>query len=92
MRDVAVTWMSAFSLSQTYEEERVKVIESYVQYKDFYDINWPFIIFSGFDELMTPAEKSKLYAAIGYSETAVNPNLPKNVSDCQSLPYKHVCH
>uniref|UniRef100_A0A671T9Z2 Vacuolar protein sorting 13 homolog A n=1 Tax=Sinocyclocheilus anshuiensis TaxID=1608454 RepID=A0A671T9Z2_9TELE len=32
----------------------------------------------GFDELMTPAEKAKLYAAIGYSETAVNPNLPKN--------------
>uniref|UniRef100_A0A8C1ZQ45 Vacuolar protein sorting 13 homolog A n=1 Tax=Cyprinus carpio TaxID=7962 RepID=A0A8C1ZQ45_CYPCA len=27
--------------------------------------------------LMTPAEKAKLYAAIGYSETAVNPNLPK---------------
>uniref|UniRef100_A0A671TBM1 Vacuolar protein sorting 13 homolog A n=1 Tax=Sinocyclocheilus anshuiensis TaxID=1608454 RepID=A0A671TBM1_9TELE len=34
---------------------------------------------SGFDELMTPAEKAKLYAAIGYSETAVNPNLPKNI-------------
>lgn len=33
---------------------------------------------------MTPAEKAKLYAAIGYSETAVNPNLPKNVSDKQS--------
>ncbi|XP_065103684.1 intermembrane lipid transfer protein VPS13A isoform X1 [Paramisgurnus dabryanus] len=32
----------------------------------------------GFDDLMTPAEKAKLYAAIGYSETAVNPNLPKN--------------
>ncbi|XP_026058511.1 vacuolar protein sorting-associated protein 13A isoform X2 [Carassius auratus] len=32
----------------------------------------------GFDELMTPAEKAKLYAAIGYSETGVNPNLPKN--------------
>lgn len=31
----------------------------------------------GFDGLMTPAEKAKLYAAIGYSETAVNPNLPK---------------
>uniref|UniRef100_A0A8C1Q6U8 Vacuolar protein sorting 13 homolog A n=1 Tax=Cyprinus carpio TaxID=7962 RepID=A0A8C1Q6U8_CYPCA len=30
---------------------------------------------SGFDELMSPAEKAKLYAAIGYSETAVNPNL-----------------
>lgn len=34
----------------------------------------------GFDTLMTPAEKAKLYTAIGYSETAVNPNLPKNVS------------
>lgn len=33
---------------------------------------------------MTPAEKAKLYAAIGYSETGVNPNLPKNVSDKQS--------
>ncbi|KAM6931036.1 intermembrane lipid transfer protein VPS13A [Xenentodon cancila] len=35
----------------------------------------------GFDELLTPAEKSKLYTAIGYSETAVNPNLPKNFED-----------
>uniref|UniRef100_A0A672HME5 Vacuolar protein sorting 13 homolog A n=1 Tax=Salarias fasciatus TaxID=181472 RepID=A0A672HME5_SALFA len=34
----------------------------------------------GFDELLTPAEKAKLYTAIGYSDTAVNPNLPKNVS------------
>uniref|UniRef100_A0A8B9KS96 Vacuolar protein sorting 13 homolog A n=1 Tax=Astyanax mexicanus TaxID=7994 RepID=A0A8B9KS96_ASTMX len=34
---------------------------------------------SGFDTLMTPAEKAKLYTAIGYSETAVNPNLPKSV-------------
>lgn len=34
----------------------------------------------GFDELLTPAEKAKLYTAIGYSETAANPNLPKNVS------------
>ncbi|CAG5923536.1 unnamed protein product [Menidia menidia] len=35
----------------------------------------------GFDELLTPAEKVKLYTAIGYSETAVNPNLPKNFED-----------
>lgn len=35
----------------------------------------------GFDELMTPAEKFKLYTAIGYSETAVNPNLPKDFED-----------
>ncbi|XP_008285200.1 intermembrane lipid transfer protein VPS13A isoform X2 [Stegastes partitus] len=35
----------------------------------------------GFDELLTPAEKSKLYMAIGYSETAVNPNLPKDFED-----------
>ncbi|XP_058492942.1 vacuolar protein sorting-associated protein 13A isoform X2 [Solea solea] len=35
----------------------------------------------GFDELLTPAEKSKLYTAIGYSETVVNPNLPKNFED-----------
>lgn len=34
----------------------------------------------GFDELLTPAEKAKLYTAIGYSETDVNHNLPKNVS------------
>uniref|UniRef100_A0A8C2WAP9 Vacuolar protein sorting 13 homolog A n=1 Tax=Cyclopterus lumpus TaxID=8103 RepID=A0A8C2WAP9_CYCLU len=31
-----------------------------------------------FDELLTTAEKAKLYTAIGYSDTAANPNLPKN--------------
>uniref|UniRef100_A0A8C5DBC6 Vacuolar protein sorting 13 homolog A n=1 Tax=Gouania willdenowi TaxID=441366 RepID=A0A8C5DBC6_GOUWI len=35
----------------------------------------------GFDELLTPAEKAKLYTAIGYSDTAVNPNMPKNFED-----------
>ncbi|XP_074527415.1 intermembrane lipid transfer protein VPS13A isoform X2 [Halichoeres trimaculatus] len=35
----------------------------------------------GFDGLLTPAEKSKLYTAIGYSETAANPNLPKDFED-----------
>uniref|UniRef100_A0A665TPL6 Vacuolar protein sorting 13 homolog A n=1 Tax=Echeneis naucrates TaxID=173247 RepID=A0A665TPL6_ECHNA len=35
----------------------------------------------GFDDLLTPAEKSKLYTAIGYSETAANHNLPKNFED-----------
>ncbi|XP_041793933.1 vacuolar protein sorting-associated protein 13A isoform X1 [Chelmon rostratus] len=35
----------------------------------------------GFDELLTPAEKAKLYTAIGYSDTAANPNLPKNFED-----------
>ncbi|XP_078141113.1 intermembrane lipid transfer protein VPS13A isoform X2 [Centroberyx gerrardi] len=35
----------------------------------------------GFDELMTSGEKSKLYTAIGYSETACNPNLPKDFED-----------
>lgn len=35
----------------------------------------------GFDELLTTAEKAKLYTAIGYSETAANPNLPKNFED-----------
>uniref|UniRef100_A0A673CML0 Vacuolar protein sorting 13 homolog A n=1 Tax=Sphaeramia orbicularis TaxID=375764 RepID=A0A673CML0_9TELE len=35
---------------------------------------------SAFDELLTTAEKAKLYTAIGYSETAANPNLPKDVS------------
>uniref|UniRef100_A0A8C6Q4L2 Vacuolar protein sorting 13 homolog A n=1 Tax=Nothobranchius furzeri TaxID=105023 RepID=A0A8C6Q4L2_NOTFU len=33
-----------------------------------------------FDEFLTPAEKAKLYTAIGYSETAANPNLPKKVN------------
>uniref|UniRef100_A0AAY4BPN8 Vacuolar protein sorting 13 homolog A n=1 Tax=Denticeps clupeoides TaxID=299321 RepID=A0AAY4BPN8_9TELE len=35
----------------------------------------------GFDGLMTSAEKAKLYTAIGYSETAVNHNLPKTFED-----------
>nr|XP_019956405.1 PREDICTED: vacuolar protein sorting-associated protein 13A [Paralichthys olivaceus] len=35
----------------------------------------------GFDELLTPGEKAKLYTAIGYSEVATNPNLPKNFED-----------
>nr|XP_015222054.1 PREDICTED: vacuolar protein sorting-associated protein 13A [Lepisosteus oculatus] len=35
----------------------------------------------GFDELMTPAEKAKLYQAIGYSEAAVDPTLPKDFED-----------
>uniref|UniRef100_A0A7N6BFF1 Vacuolar protein sorting 13 homolog A n=1 Tax=Anabas testudineus TaxID=64144 RepID=A0A7N6BFF1_ANATE len=35
----------------------------------------------GFDELLTPAEKAKLYTAIGYSDTAANPNLPKTFED-----------
>ncbi|NXY44196.1 VP13A protein, partial [Ceuthmochares aereus] len=33
---------------------------------------------SSLEELMTPEEKAKLYAAIGYSETAVDPTLPKS--------------
>ncbi|CAH2294187.1 vacuolar sorting-associated 13A isoform X1 [Pelobates cultripes] len=32
----------------------------------------------GLQELMTPEEKAKLFAAIGYSETAVDPTLPKS--------------
>uniref|UniRef100_A0A674DPV0 Vacuolar protein sorting 13 homolog A n=1 Tax=Salmo trutta TaxID=8032 RepID=A0A674DPV0_SALTR len=39
-----------------------------------------FSVLNTFDELMTSAEKAKLYTAIGYSEIAVNHNLPKNVS------------
>ncbi|XP_060894887.1 vacuolar protein sorting-associated protein 13A isoform X2 [Labrus mixtus] len=36
----------------------------------------------GFDELLTSAEKAKLYTAIGYSDAAAaNPNLPKNFED-----------
>uniref|UniRef100_A0A3B3URY5 Vacuolar protein sorting 13 homolog A n=1 Tax=Poecilia latipinna TaxID=48699 RepID=A0A3B3URY5_9TELE len=34
-----------------------------------------------FDGLFTVDEKAKLYTAIGYSETAANPNLPKNFED-----------
>ncbi|KAL6114111.1 vps13a [Pungitius sinensis] len=34
-----------------------------------------------FNELLTPAEKSKLYTAIGYSEATANPNLPKDFED-----------
>ncbi|XP_061789259.1 intermembrane lipid transfer protein VPS13A isoform X1 [Nerophis lumbriciformis] len=33
------------------------------------------------DELLTGAEKAKLYAAIGYSENATNPNFPKDFED-----------
>uniref|UniRef100_A0A8D0HJ12 Chorein N-terminal domain-containing protein n=1 Tax=Sphenodon punctatus TaxID=8508 RepID=A0A8D0HJ12_SPHPU len=33
---------------------------------------------SSFEDLMTPSEKAKLCAAIGYSETAVDPTLPKS--------------
>ncbi|XP_051657265.1 intermembrane lipid transfer protein VPS13A isoform X1 [Manacus candei] len=33
---------------------------------------------SSLEELMTQEEKAKLYAAIGYSETAVDPTLPKS--------------
>ncbi|XP_072243960.1 intermembrane lipid transfer protein VPS13A isoform X1 [Leuresthes tenuis] len=35
----------------------------------------------GFDELFTPAEKAKFYTAIGYSDTAANPNMPKDFED-----------
>lgn len=38
---------------------------------------------AGLEELMTQEEKAKLYAAIGYSETAVDPTLPKSVSRCR---------
>ncbi|KAM4746510.1 intermembrane lipid transfer protein VPS13A isoform 2-T2 [Anableps anableps] len=34
-----------------------------------------------FDGLLTLEEKAKLYTSIGYSETAANPNLPKNFED-----------
>lgn len=66
-------------------------VNSVLNYKSGY---WTFLVHSsyefsslllpicilGFDELLTPAEKAKLYTAIGYSETDVNHNLPKNVS------------
>ncbi|XP_061134171.1 vacuolar protein sorting-associated protein 13A isoform X1 [Syngnathus typhle] len=35
----------------------------------------------GFDELLTSAEKARLYAAIGYSETAANSIYPKEFED-----------
>lgn len=34
---------------------------------------------AGFEQLMTSEEKNRLYAAIGYSETAVDPTLPITV-------------
>ena len=40
-------------------------------------------------KLMTPEEKAKLYAAIGYDEEDVDPNLPKQVIRCSSC--KHGC-
>lgn len=45
----------------------------------FYILSLIFFV-SAFDGLFTVDEKAKLYTAIGYSETAANPNLPKNVS------------
>ncbi|XP_053322855.1 intermembrane lipid transfer protein VPS13A isoform X2 [Spea bombifrons] len=42
----------------------------------------------GIEGLMSPEEKAKLYAAIGYSETAVDPTLPKSyeaISICVKL-------
>uniref|UniRef100_A0AAY4CP29 Chorein N-terminal domain-containing protein n=1 Tax=Denticeps clupeoides TaxID=299321 RepID=A0AAY4CP29_9TELE len=44
----------------------------------------------GFDGLMTSAEKAKLYTAIGYSETAVNHNLPKTVSSASVMSFQLV--
>lgn len=35
--------------------------------------------FVGLEEILTPKEKILLYEAIGYSETAVDPTLPKTV-------------
>ncbi|XP_068995248.1 intermembrane lipid transfer protein VPS13A isoform X2 [Embiotoca jacksoni] len=46
-----------------------------------YYILSPCPIVSGFDELLTSAEKAKLYTAIGYSDTVANLNLPKNFED-----------
>uniref|UniRef100_A0A8C9YX24 Vacuolar protein sorting 13 homolog A n=1 Tax=Sander lucioperca TaxID=283035 RepID=A0A8C9YX24_SANLU len=43
--------------------------------------NWGGEANTGTKELLTPAEKAKLYTAIGYSETAANPNLPKKFED-----------
>ena len=36
---------------------------------------------------MTPEEKAKLYAAIGYDEEDVDPNLPKQVIQCCSQSF-----
>ena len=44
---------------------------------------------TGLQGLMTSEEKAKLYAAIGYSETAVDPTLPKSVSH-KLLCYKTI--
>lgn len=45
--------------------------------------NKPLCGMAGLEELMTLEEKAKLYAAIGYSETTVDPTLPKSVSKIQ---------
>jgi len=39
-------------------------------------------------KLMTPEEKAKLYAAIGYDDEDVDPNLPKQVIRCPSCKEK----
>ena len=46
-------------------------------------------LFEGIDvkKLMTPEEKAKLYAAIGYDEEDVDPNLPKQVIQCCSYSF-----
>uniref|UniRef100_A0A8C3XSC1 Vacuolar protein sorting 13 homolog A n=1 Tax=Chelydra serpentina TaxID=8475 RepID=A0A8C3XSC1_CHESE len=55
-------------------EEIVKLLEvSNFQF----DIEHQHLKVSCLEELMTLEEKAKLYAAIGYSETAVDPTLPK---------------
>uniref|UniRef100_A0A669Q3C3 Vacuolar protein sorting 13 homolog A n=1 Tax=Phasianus colchicus TaxID=9054 RepID=A0A669Q3C3_PHACC len=46
---------------------------------------------TGLEGLMTSEEKAKLYAAIGYSETAVDPTLPKSVSR-KLLCHKTITH
>lgn len=60
----------------------MKSVQNYNQNRKSYYFSFlPLsICILGFDELLTSAEKAKLYTAIGYSETDVNHNLPKNVS------------
>jgi len=38
-------------------------------------------LLSGIDSIMTPEEKTKLFTAIGYSESSHNLALPKHVSE-----------
>ncbi|RLW05256.1 hypothetical protein DV515_00005324 [Chloebia gouldiae] len=67
-------------------EEILKLLEEFEKALDIFNITLArqqaeveeSISILGLEQLMTQEEKAKLYAAIGYSETAVDPTLPKS--------------